>query len=123
MTNNNWQRKEIFLAAYKANFFNISKSCKAADIARITYYDWKDKDPDFAQALEDAHVDQIKWVEEQMFKRIEEGSDRLTEFYLKTKGKKEGYGDKQEIQHNITHNPIQIIFGDEEINGTRYNSN
>ncbi len=42
----------------------------------------------------------MDFAESQLYKQIKEGSTAATIFYLKTKGKKRGYIERQEIEHN-----------------------
>lgn len=94
-------RQEEFITIYKSNYHNVRDACKRVGLDPSTFYKWKENDEYFQNRLEEARIDQIKYVESLGFKRMEEGSDRLIEFYLKTKGKSEGYG-ADKIETNFT---------------------
>ena len=63
--------------------------------------------------MKEAEEELVDWVQTQAKKRIMEGSDKLIEFYLKTKGKSHGFGETSEIHHRIDHSPVEIIFGND----------
>lgn len=92
--------KQAFLKAYSANLCMVTKTCKQMGLSRTQYYYWLQDDPEFAKAIEDAEAGQIEFVEDALMKRIKEGSDSSIQFYLKTKGKKAGYGTQVDITSN-----------------------
>lgn len=92
--------KQAFLKAYQANLCMVTKTCKQIGISRTQYYFWIQDDPDFSAAIDMAEAGQIEFVEDALLKRIKEGSDSSIQFYLKTKGKKAGYGTQVDITSN-----------------------
>jgi len=96
-SNNTAQKQQEFLKAYKNNFCIISKACEQVKIGRHTFYDWLKNDPKFKDEFDATEPLQIEFVENELFKRIKEGSDSSIQFYLKTKGKKYGYGTNVDI--------------------------
>ena len=78
----------------------ISTSCKAIGINRSTYYDWIQKDEEFKKAVDEIQDVAIDFVESKLFQQIDEGNPTSTIFYLKTKAKKRGYVERQEIVHD-----------------------
>lgn len=104
----------------------VVTACKTAGIARSTHYNWINDDPAYRQAVEDINQGAIDYVESKLLERIQgvkcskydsEGavivydtppSDTAIIFYLKTKGKKRGYVEKQEIDHGVSEsiNPL-----------------
>jgi len=105
--------KQAFLKAYQANLCMVAKTCKQIGISRTQYYFWLKDDEKFAQEIEEAEGGQIEFVEDALLKRIKEGSDSSIQFYLKTKGKKAGYGTQLDITTNgeslAIPNIIQLI--------------
>ena len=91
-------KKEAFLMALKNNLGHISKSCKAANIHRRTYYSWIDKDEQFKQDCDDVREGLIDLVESKLLENINNNDNTCIIFFLKTKGKSRGYIEKQEIE-------------------------
>lgn len=56
-------KKETFLQAYKASDSNVTHAAEAARIARGTYYNWLESDPEFAIKvlnLQESITDEIR---------------------------------------------------------------
>ncbi len=101
------KKKKDFLISLKNNNGNISEACDAANIGRQTYYDWIEKDEVFKQDADDAQESLIDLAESKLMENIEDNDNTSIIFFLKTKGKKRGYIEKQEIDANIR--PIEDI--------------
>lgn len=84
--------KSKFPEALSRNHGLVSRACKEFNIRRQTYYDWYNAYPDFARACDEAREDAIDFTEGHMFRRIEEGSDRMIIFHLSMQAKHRGYG-------------------------------
>ena len=110
----NNKKKEFINAMYKTKC-NVSESCSIAGISRQTFYNWTNKDPEFAEAVEEANEANVDFVESSLLQRINEGDTTAIIFYLKTKGKKRGYVETQEIVGN-KETPVRISFS-EALNG------
>jgi hypothetical protein len=78
----------------------VTAACKAVDIARTTHYLWMDTDSEYKAAVEELSDVAIDFAESQLHKQIKEGNSTATIFFLKTKGKKRGYVERQEIDVN-----------------------
>jgi len=91
------KRKKAFLVAFEKNYGIITKTCKEVGITRDTFYHWKKEDPDFAKAIEEQDDKTGDFVESELYKKIQEGSERSILFYLKYKGRKRGYTDSLDI--------------------------
>lgn len=114
--------KDNFLKALELSLGNVTEACKKAKIHRSTFYDWKEKDPDFIEALNYVEEQMLDFVEGKMRERIKGYSHTETKvfnykgkiitkdvtkhyppdsgliaFYLETKGQKRGYIKKQVI--------------------------
>ena len=89
--------KEKFLDNFKMSLGNISISCEASGISRQTYYNWIKQDPDFANQCKDIEERNLDLAEMKLLNAIREGKTAELLFYLKTKGKKRGYVERQEI--------------------------
>ena len=101
------KKKKDFLISLKNNNGHISKACDAAKIGRRTYYSWIEKDEVFKQDADDAQESLIDLAESKLMENIEDNDNTSIIFFLKTKGKKRGYIEKQEIDANIR--PIEDI--------------
>jgi transposase-like protein len=93
------KKKSDFLIALKNNNGNISEACQAINIGRQTYYSWIEKDETFKQDAEDAQESLIDLAESKLVENIKDNDNTSIIFFLKTKGKKRGYIEKQEIEH------------------------
>ena len=92
------QKKKLLLKALAKHNGIIYKACDAIGISRQLYHIYKNEDPEFKEAARMVIEAQIDKVEEKMLKRIEEGSDKLIEFYMSTKGRKRGYKKTSDIE-------------------------
>jgi hypothetical protein len=90
-------KKESILKALESSLGVVTVACKKADIPRSTYYKWLKEDKDFALAVEDIENIALDFAESQLHSQIGDGNTSATIFYLKTKGKKRGYIERQEI--------------------------
>lgn len=78
----------------------VTAACKSVDIARETHYRWMREDADYKAAVEEIGDVAIDFAESQLHKQIKEGNSTATIFFLKTKGKKRGYVERQEVDVN-----------------------
>lgn len=79
----------------------VTYACEAAGICRYTHYDWLKKYPDYVQAVDEIDNFVLDKIEESSLRMIEEGkTPAMNIFYLKTKGKRRGFIEKQEIEHS-----------------------
>lgn len=108
--------KGTFLEAFKANNCNISKSCEAANISRQTFYNWKEDDADFRSEVASCEEALLDLAESKLLENIKKGGTPELIFYLKTKGKKRGYVERQEITGSEGKKlfDIRIIDGDND---------
>lgn len=110
-TKSNSIKKKAFLAKMESTLGNITASCKAANIARSTYYEWMEKDPKFAAAVNELAEANIDFAESCLKQQIKDGNTTATIFYLKTKGKSRGYIETHEIIGNQDA-PVALSFKD-----------
>lgn len=91
--------QEAFLKAYKASFGNVSVACQAVGIGRTKFYHWMKKDSEFKDRVAEIEPedDFLDFVENSLHKKIRDGDTTAIIFTLKTKGKKRGYVERQEI--------------------------
>jgi len=92
------QHKKAMLDALEKSLGVVTAACKAVGIGRTTHYLWMQEDAEYKKAVEDLNDVAIDFAESQLHKQIKDGNSTATIFYLKTKGKKRGYVERQEIE-------------------------
>jgi predicted transcriptional regulator len=90
-------KKESILKALEKSLGVVNIACKNADIPRSTFYKWLKEDEEFAEQVQDIENIALDFAESQLHQQIGSGNTSATIFYLKTKGKKRGYIERQEI--------------------------
>ena len=115
-------KKGALLEAMRKNLGNIKASCEQLKISRNTFYRYYDEDEEFKKDIDSIGEDALDFVESKLFERIKgyshdedkifiyEGNPIVIPtvkhyapdttaiiFYLKTKGKKRGYIETQEV--------------------------
>lgn len=93
------QHKKAMLEALEKSLGVVTSACKSVGVGRTTHYLWMDSDPEYRRAVNDIENIAIDFAESQLHQQIKGGNTTSTIFYLKTKGKKRGYVERQEIQH------------------------
>jgi len=91
-------KKKKFLEIYEKLAGNAKEACKGVNIARATYYQWRDKDKKFKLSVEEIDEGLIDFAESKLMGKISEGDTTSTIFFLKTKGRERGYVERQEIE-------------------------
>jgi len=89
--------KKKMLESLEKSLGIVTPACKEVGISRQTFYRWCKEDDDFKSAVDEINELQGDFVENQLFKKIKEGSERSILFYMKYKGKKRGYTDSIDI--------------------------
>lgn len=102
-------RKRQVIEALSECYGIVTDACRKTNVARSTFYNWVNEDPEFKSAVEDIQEETLDFVEGQLHKQIANGEVSSTIFYLKTKGKKRGYIEKQEMDLNHS-GGVQIVF-------------
>lgn len=75
----------------------VTTACKNTGVSRKTHYQWMKEDEDYKSEVEDIENVALDFAESKLHKQIEVGNTAAIIYYLKTKGKKRGYIEKQEI--------------------------
>jgi len=105
-------KARLVAALHKANGI-VTDACKKARVDRTLFYQWMKDDPDFATAVSDTSEVAIDFAEHSLFDQIRRKEAAATIFYLKTKGKKRGYVERQEITGAdgapVTPNPFSTL--------------
>lgn len=90
-------KKDAIIEALGKTLGVVTTACKQVGIARSTFYEWYNNDNEFRTAVDDIQNIALDFAESQLHKQIKDGNSTATIFYLKTKGKKRGYVERQEI--------------------------
>jgi hypothetical protein len=96
MTNKDINKKAM-LDALEKSLGVVTSACKSVDIARETHYRWMREDPEYKAAVDSLSDVALDFAESQLHKQIKDGNSTATIFFLKTKGKKRGYVERQEL--------------------------
>lgn len=116
------QEKGRFLAALERSLGNVLQARQATGIGRTTHYRWLKEDPDYKEAVELIADEAVDFGESKLFElmngvsmlretgKFDEDGEPIMErvykrapcyssvqFFLRTRGKKAGYGDQQVI--------------------------
>lgn len=94
-------KKQMFLQELRKKLGVIQPAADAVGISRQQVLNWRHKDPEFARAFEEVSEVALDFVETKLLKLIDGMDTTATIFYLKTKGKRRGYVEKQEIEASI----------------------
>ena len=103
--------KKELISALRSNLGVVSSACEALGISRTTYYKYYKEEEQFRMKVDSIGDEAIDFVESQLFELIRTGNVAATIFFLKTKGKKRGYTERQddEISTNNDNN-ITVEF-------------
>jgi hypothetical protein len=99
-TNKTQQKKKALLEALEKSLGVVTSACKIVGVDRTTFYTYVNEDVDFKRAVDDVENIALDFAESQLHKQIQNGEVSSTIFFLKTKGKKHGYVEKQEVEHS-----------------------
>jgi hypothetical protein len=78
----------------------VTIALTATGVSRSAFYQWLREDEEYKALIESIGDIALDFAENKLHKLIEKGDTASTIFYLKTKGKKRGYVEKQEIDLN-----------------------
>lgn len=89
-----------YLSILEKNKGLVSLACKNfKNMSRTTHYTWMKEYEGFKERVEEIDAGNIDFVEGKLLTLINDGDTSATIFYLKCKGKKRGYTEKQEVEH------------------------
>jgi len=98
-TNKTVHNKKRVLEALQKTLGIVTSACKMVDVSTTQFYHWIKTDEDFAQAVKMVDDVALDFAESKLLENIKGKKETSIIFYLKTKGKKRGYIEKQEIDH------------------------
>tara|TARA_R100000541_G_scaffold59378_1_gene73172 strand:+ start:2113 stop:2463 length:351 start_codon:yes stop_codon:yes gene_type:complete len=88
--------KKALIEALEKSLGVVTSACRQAEVGRTTFYEYL-KDLDFKKQVDEIQDVALDFAESQLHKQIQGGNTAATIFLLKTKGKKRGYVERQEI--------------------------
>ena len=88
----------------------VTTACKQVGICRQTHYDWYNEDQKYKKKVDDIADIALDFAESKLHGLIDKGDTSANIFYLKTKGKKRGYIERQEFEGNININSLPDII-------------
>tara|TARA_R110002153_G_scaffold181638_1_gene334938 strand:- start:1162 stop:1518 length:357 start_codon:yes stop_codon:yes gene_type:complete len=88
--------KKALLEALEKSLGVVTTACKQVGIGRTTFYEYY-KDPIFKLEVDSIQDVALDFAESHLHQQIKDGNTAATIFYLKTKGKKRGFVERQEI--------------------------
>ena len=87
--------------------FTLTDAAKLTGVNRYTAWCWVQDDPDFREqwdrAKQAVYDDMLDACERGLMENVAKGDNTAMIFMLKSQGKLRGFGDKLEINHNVTH--------------------
>jgi len=116
-TNKTEHLKKGMLEALTKSLGIVSTACETVGISRTTYYKYYKTDEQFKEQVDSIGDEAIDFVESQLFELIRKGNVAATIFFLKTKGKKRGYVERQELDIQEVERPtiIQLVaYGEDK---------
>jgi hypothetical protein len=104
------ERKRKFIEVFEAVACNISAACKAINITRQCYLNWKTEDAHFAKSINEAQEAMIDYAESMLMKKIKSEDNTAIIFFLKCKAKDRGYIER--VEHSgVNGGPINHKHG------------
>jgi len=96
--------KKAMIEALKASLGIVTTASKKAEINPSTHYRWLKEDVEYRKAVDEIGYMALDFVKSKMFKEIENGNASLMMFYMKCKGKDDGWIERTEVDHmgNVT---------------------
>jgi len=93
------QHKKAMLEALEKSLGVVTTACRSVGIGRTTHYMWMENDPEYKAAVDDLENVALDYAETKLHSQITKENPTAIIFYLKTKGRKRGYVERQEIAH------------------------
>jgi len=91
------KHKKLLIQALERSLGIVTPACKEVGVSRETFYRYYREDDDFKKAVDDINEVTLDFTENQLLKKIKEGSERSILFYMKYKARKRGYTDSLDI--------------------------
>ena len=100
--------KEQMIEALELTLGIVTEACVKTGLSRTQHYKWYKNDEEYRKEVDSIDSKFIDFAESHLKKQIENGSTTATTFFLRTRGRKRGYNEKQEIDLTSGNEPIKI---------------
>ena len=94
---NTEQKKKDMLVALEKTLGVVTTAARQIGIERTTHYYWMKEDEEYKQAVQSIDDVALDFAESKLHSLIQNDDTAATIFFLKTKGKKRGYIERQEF--------------------------
>ena len=91
-------QKAAMLKALEKSLGIVTTAANQVGISRETHRKWCINDAEYAAKVEEIKDIKLDFLESKAHQRVNEGSDTMIIFMLKTQGKKRGYIERQEVE-------------------------
>ena len=100
---------------YEKKAANMSATAIALGVSRTTLYEWREKDPKLDALMHEVEESLIDFTESKLLAQIKDDNMTAIIFHLKTKGKKRGYTEGEEVEIKQTNNLDLSGLSDSEL--------
>ena len=100
--------KQKLREALDASLGIVTEACDKAQLSRTQHYKWYKEDIKYRYAVDSIENKFIDFAETHLKNQIASGSVQATTFFLRTRGRKRGYAEKQDIDITSGNEPIKI---------------
>jgi hypothetical protein len=101
------RRQELFIQIFENKACNVSLACKAVNIHRSTYYDWRKKYSEFADKCDEIEYGLIDMAESQLYINIRNGKETSLIFFLCNR-RPERWRNVQHIGIDVTSKTMEV---------------
>jgi len=91
------QNKKLLLKALEKSMGIVSKACQIVNLDRSTFYKYYNEDEQFKEDVDNMQEYVLDFAESKLLENIKDKKETSIIFYLKTKGRKRGYVEKQDV--------------------------
>jgi len=106
--------KANYVAALKKSAGIMGPAMAAVGIEyRSTIWRWRQDDPEFDEACNEAQERALDMAETALFKNIQSGDTQAIKFLLSCKGKDRGYVEHNQLDINATVTRPRIVYEDD----------
>ena len=109
------ENKKKLVEALEKSLGIVTEACDKAQLSRTQFYKLYKEDEHFRKEVDTIEGKFVDFAETHLKEQIKNNNTQATIFYLKTRGRKRGYGDSLDLTSN--NEPITINV---KINGVEY---